>query len=83
MLADMPGRQWSLWQAHYQRTPFGPWRDNWNAANIAFAVTRAAGMKARFEHFMYREPNELKEQQSLQVVKRMMMIAKEVPPSGN
>ncbi len=43
LMARMSAREFALWQAYFDRVPFGPYVDNWRAGVIAWAVLVSQG----------------------------------------
>ena len=56
----MPAQEVERWRAFYRIQPFGPWRDNYHAAQIAYILACAhrdpKKPAPRFHEFMYRDP---------------------------
>lgn len=55
----MPATEVSGWQAFYQMQPFGPWRDNYHSAQIAYILAAANRDPKRaapqMSEFMYKD----------------------------
>ena len=56
----LPASEVEGWRAFYALQPFGPWRDNFHAAQIAYILAAANRNPKRpapkIDEFMYRDP---------------------------
>lgn len=64
MAEELPARVFLMWQEFFQENPFGPWRDNFNAAQIcALLVNRNLSKNEKpvnVQQFMYESPSSRK-----------------------
>lgn len=45
----MSSGEFAYWRAYYRRNPFGPFRDNWNIAQVGVLVAKLANPKSRIK----------------------------------
>lgn len=45
----MSATEFSYWRAYHRRSPFGPFRDNWNVAVLGSIIAKLANPKSKIK----------------------------------